>query len=133
MNTENSRQIDELAAKITALLDQGTQELDSKTAEKLLTARKEALAHFQDAPQHALAPATAGRFGRLLEPFNHNFRAGFVLLALLASLAGFVAWQTFGQQGSEIAEIDEALLTDELPINAYLEKGFDSWVKRHAR
>lgn len=133
MNTENPHQNDELAAKIAALLDQGTQQLDRKTAEKLLTARKEALAHFQDAQQHAWAPVMAGRFGRLLEPFNFNMRAGVVLLALLASLAGFVAWQTLGQQGSEIAEIDEALLTDELPINAYLEKGFDSWVKRHAR
>jgi len=25
------------------------------------------------------------------------------------------------------------LLTDELPLNAYLDRGFDSWLKRSAR
>ena len=136
MKTKNLLQNDELAAKIAALLDQGTQEIDSKTADKLLAARKEALAHFRQEAEYAWMPAVAGRggrLGRLLEPFNHNLRAGFFLIALLLTLGGFVAWQTFGQQGSEIAEIDEALLTDELPINAYLEKGFDSWVKRYTR
>jgi Protein of unknown function (DUF3619) len=136
MNLKENNQIDAndaLAAKIAALLDQGTQELDSNTAEKLLAARKEALAHFQQEPAHAWVPVAAGRAGRLFEPFSHNLRAGLVLLAVLAPLCGIVAWHTFGQQGSEIAEIDEALLTDELPINAYLEKGFDSWVKRHTR
>ncbi len=133
MTVENIRKNDEFASKIAALLQESTQELDSMTAEKLLLARKEALAHFADAPQEAWAPVAAGRFGRLLEPFSHNLVAGVALLALLVSLAGLVAWQTFGQQGSEIAEIDEALLTDELPINAYLEKGFDSWAKRQTR
>lgn len=136
MKMQNLQQNEELAAKIAALLDQSTQELDSKTADRLLAARKEALAHFTEEPVHAWASVSEGRtglLGRLFEPFNHNLRAGFVLIALLVSLAGFVAWQTFGQQGSEIAEIDEALLTDELPINAYLEKGFDSWVKRYTR
>lgn len=118
------------------LLNQGTRELDAATASKLLHARKEALAHFQQRPTYAWVPeragASAGRLGvgRFIEPFSHKMRAGFVLLALLTSLAGVVTWQTFSQQGSEIAEIDEGLLTGELPINAYLDKGFDSWLKR---
>jgi hypothetical protein len=32
-----------------------------------------------------------------------------------------------------LAEVDAGLLTDELPINAYLDKGFDSWLKRSSR
>ena len=124
-------EVNAMAAKIAALLDQSALDIDSKTVDKLLAARKVALAHFQQGPERAWVPEVAGRAGRLFEPFSHNLRSGFVLLAVLVSLCGFVAWQTFGQQGSEIAEIDAALLTDELPINAYLEKGFDSWVKRH--
>jgi hypothetical protein len=30
----------------------------------------------------------------------------------------------------EAEEIDSALLTSELPINAYLDQGFDAWLKR---
>ena len=130
----NIQQDHELAEKIVRLLNHGTAQIDAKTAAKLLAARKEALAHFQREPKHAWAPEwvteAVGRVGLVSEPFSYNLRAGFVLLALLASLAGAVAWQTMAQQGSEIADIDEGLLTDELPINAYLDKGFDSWLKR---
>ena len=66
----------------------------------------------------------------MAEPFNHNLRAWFVLLALLTTLAGAVAWQSFSAQDTEIADIDEGLLTSELPINAYLDRSLDSWLKR---
>ena len=132
----NTLQDHELAEKIVSLLNQGTRQLDSETTDKLLAVRKEALAHFQEKPAHVWAPewasTMAGRVGLFSERFSYNLSAGFALLALLTSLAAVVAWQTLGQQGqgSEIAEIDEGLLTDELPINAYLDKGFDSWLKR---
>jgi hypothetical protein len=126
-----TNQDDELAGKIVALLDEGAARLDDPIAAKLLAARKEALAHYQQEPAHVWGPAwVTVAAGRLAEPFGSNLRAGLVLLALLASLAGFVAWQSFGQQGSETADIDQALLTDELPINAFLDKGVDSWLKR---
>jgi hypothetical protein len=134
MNTQQDHDL--LAQKIVGLLDQSTRELEAPTAEKLLAARKEALAHYHEKPVHSWAPEWAGsgllgRLGRASEPFSHNTRAGFAVLALLACLAAVVAWQTLGQTSSEIADIDEGLLTDELPINAYLDKGFDSWLKRH--
>lgn len=132
MNTMNPQQELELAQKIAALLKQDAAQIDDPIAEKLLAARKKALAHFPDAPAHAWSPVAAGGVGRLFEPFTHSLRAGLLLLALLAALGGVVAWHTASQQGSEIADIDTGLLTDELPINAYLDKGFDSWVKRHA-
>ena len=140
MNTQQDHQLDErplddkLAEKIASLLDQSTREIAAPTAAKLLAARKEALAHFQEKPAHAWASqlATNGFLGRIAEPFSHNLRARFVVMALLASLLGVVTWQTMSSQGSEIAEVDEGLLTDELPINAYLDKGFESWLKRHS-
>jgi hypothetical protein len=135
MNTQQDHDLEEkLAEKIAKLLDQSSREIDAPTAAKLLNARKEALAHFHEQSAHSWASQWAGHglLSRFAEPFNHNMRAGFVVLALLASLLAIVAWQAVGSQGSEIAEIDENLLTDELPINAYLDKGFDSWLKRHS-
>lgn len=127
----NINQENELAAKIAGLLNQAVHELDAQTSAKLLEARKEALAHFREKPAHAWVPAWAAvAVGRITEPFSQNLRVGFVLLALLLSLAGIVAWQSMSQSGNDVAELDEALLTDELPINAYLDKGFDSWLKR---
>ncbi|HTD91927.1 MAG TPA: DUF3619 family protein [Burkholderiales bacterium] len=126
-----TQQDHEFAKKIIELLDQDSQRIDAGTTAKLLKAREEALAHFQAKPTHTMVPAWAtAAVGRFAEPYSHNLRAGFVLLVFLASLAAVFAWQTLGQQSSEIADIDEGLLTDELPINAYLDKGFDSWLKR---
>jgi len=127
----NTQQDHELAQKVAKLLDQGTQQLDADITSKLLKARKQALAHFNEQPERSWASSwVAEGASRLSEPFSHNLRAWFALLALLAMLAGAIAWQSFGTQGSEIADIDEALLTSELPINAYLDRSFDSWLKR---
>ncbi len=127
----NTQQDHELAEKIARVLDQGTQQLDAGTASKLLEARKQALAYFNEQPARSWAFewATLG-VTRMAEPFSYNLRALAVLLALLASLAGAVAWQSFSTQSSEIADIDEGLLTSELPINAYLDRSLDSWLKR---
>ena len=54
------------------------------------------------------------------------------LAALLLGLMGVVYMQTNGVM-SAIADIDLGLLTDELPLDAYLDKDFDSWLKRSSR
>ncbi len=127
----NPQQDHELAEKIAALLNEGTQQLNTRTTAKLLDIRKQALAHFNEQPVRSWAPewATQGA-ARMTEPFSHNLRALALLVTLLVSLAGAVAWQSFSTQGSEIADIDEGLLTSELPINAYLDRSIDSWLKR---
>ncbi len=127
----NTKQENEFAAKLADILNQGARAMDAQTAAKLLDARKEALAHFREKPAFVWAPTWASSaVGRIAEPFSHNLRAGFVLLAFLACIAGGIAWQSMGPQSSEVAELDQALLTDELPINAYLDKGLDTWLKR---
>lgn len=129
---ENTQQDHELAEKIAKLLNEGTQQLDVGTAARLLEARKNALGHFNEQPQPAwtLELATQGA-SRLVEPFS-DMRTWAVLLALLFTLAGAMTWQAFSTQGSEIADLDEGLLTSELPINAYLDRSIDSWLKRPA-
>ena len=41
----------------------------------------------------------------------------------------FDYWNT-EQQASEIAELDSALLGSDLPVDAFLDKGFENWLKR---
>jgi hypothetical protein len=50
-------------------------------------------------------------------------------IALIVSLAAIYTWQQ-NQRVAEVAEIDAMLLTDELPIDAYLDRGFQNWLKK---
>jgi hypothetical protein len=54
------------------------------------------------------------------------------MAALVLGLSG-VVYMHGGSVASEIADIDAGLLTDELPLDAYLDQGFDSWLKRYSR
>ena len=129
MNTPSDH---ELALKIARVLDQGVNELDSPLARRLLDVRKEALAHYKEQRAPAWAPAWAGAAAaRVSEPHHYNFRVLAATVAFIAALACALAWQSLTQGGSEIADVDAGLLTDDLPINAYLDRGFDSWLKRH--
>ncbi len=50
-------------------------------------------------------------------------------IALLVSFAAIYTWQQ-NQRVAEVEEIDALLLTDELPIDAYLDRGFQNWLKK---
>lgn len=55
-----------------------------------------------------------------------------MLLPMAVLIFGMVAinhWRDF-QVAAEIEEIDTAVLTGDLPLDAYLDKGFDAWLKR---
>lgn len=125
----------ELARTIVQHLDYGADHLDQATRERLLTARKNALSHYEEQPVPAWVPAWAGQaVARFTEHRLFNARSLVVVAAVLTTFAGAIAWQTMNAgNGSDIADIDAGLLTDDLPINAYLDKGFDSWLKRSLR
>ena len=50
---------------------------------------------------------------------------------LAISLGSIYTWQQ-NQRAKEVEEIDALLLTDDLPIDAYLDRGFQNWVKKRA-
>ena len=55
-----------------------------------------------------------------------------LLLPMAVLILGLIAvnqWRD-SQLAAEIEEIDAAVLTSDLPIDAYLDKGFDAWLKR---
>ena len=51
------------------------------------------------------------------------------LLGLALAVIGVTYWNNY-EQAAENEEIDSALLADELPINAYLDRGFHVWLEQ---
>jgi len=123
----------ELARSIVRHLDYGVDQLDPAVRERLLTARKTALSRYREQPATVTGLAWAGQVGaRLTNQHFYNFRHLAAISALVLGLVCVAYWQSVGTTNS-YAEIDSDLLTDELPFNAYLDQGFDSWLKRSPR
>jgi hypothetical protein len=125
-------QQDELASRIVKLLDEGSGELTAAQRDRLARARRLALSRHQARAEPALVPAWAGSFSQLTEQSLFGVRYVIPLAALVLGLIGVVYVHTGGVP-SAIADIDAGLLTDELPISAYLDQDFDSWLKRSSR
>ena len=125
-------QEDELALRIARLLDEGSGGLTPAQRERLAETRRVAVARAQAQAQPAPAPAWAGAISSFTERSVLGVRYLVPFAALLLGLLGVVYVNT-GSVSSEMAEIDAGLLTDELPINAYLDQGFESWLKRSSR
>jgi hypothetical protein len=128
-----SQQDHELAGKIVQHLDYGTEQIDQETAGHLLAARKSAMLHYRDKPAPAWGVAWVGHAGVRLGRHRSNARYLFAVAALVIGLVGAIYWKSRAAPANDIAEIDLNLLTDDLPINAYLDRGFDSWLKRSSR
>ncbi len=125
---------DELARRIITHLDAGADQLDAETRERLRSARDRALGRYR-APRlvPVLGLAWAGQaMARLSTHRISSVRNLLVVTLLVLALVGVAAWNAFAPS-NELADIDASLLTDELPINAYLDQGFDSWLKRAPR
>jgi hypothetical protein len=123
----------ELASRIVQHLDHGVDQLEPAVRERLLAARRLALSRSQERALPVIGLAWAGTVAARFA--EHRYASARYLIAismLVVALAAVLYWQSNGTS-NDIADIDSGLLTDELPINAYLDKGFDSWLKRSSR
>ena len=113
--------------KIKQELDRSL-DLEAGTLSRLRAAREQALARQRvTEPAFALAWVDAA-IGRLsASPASAGVAVAGA--ALILALVGIQYWQR-GPTVEEIAEIDAELLSSDLPINAYLDKSFDTWLKR---
>lgn len=116
------------AQKIAHMLDHGRDDISPAIAARLHAARTQALSH-QRQPVGALSLAGVGYWAG--DFLRAGMRTSALLLALLG-LGGTLYWDQY-MQADENEEIDSALLADELPINAYLDDGFQLWVDRSAQ
>ncbi len=120
----------ELASKIVHRLEAGLGTMKQGTAYQLQSARQAALDRYREAPQPVFGLAWAGDIAFRVSNNRHFNARNLVALALLVlSLIGVTYWQIV-VQANDIAEIDASLLTDDLPINAYLDNNFEAWLKR---
>jgi hypothetical protein len=96
-------------------------------AERLRAARLRALERQRPEPVLGLAWADS-LLGRLGGWSGFSLRLLAPVTALAIALAAVYTWQQ-NQRAAEFEEIDAQLLTDELPIDAYLDRGFQNWLK----
>jgi hypothetical protein len=120
---------EQFARQICRVLDRGTQELDPGIVERLRATREQALQR-----QHffVAAPAIVGAGGTALfggDDEKHPLRTLFAIVALLLGVSMAYYWNGFNQ-ASENEAIDSALLADDLPPNAYLDRGFQAWLEK---
>jgi hypothetical protein len=124
-----SRQ-EQFARQICHVLDQGTADLDHGITERLRAARERAL---QRQPVAAFSPSIVSAGGTAVlgggEDDKHPLRTLLAMLALLLGVSVAYYWNGFSQ-ASENEVIDTALLADDLPPNAYLDKGFQAWLEK---
>jgi hypothetical protein len=123
------------ARRVVARLDVALDELSGERLERLAISRKLAL-RAQKSARPALAAlrrtAFAGTAGTLSFPQGRG-RAGLgigLMAIVLACLFGI--FQVEQQRRiEELADIDSALLSDDLPISAYADHGFNAYLKQN--
>ena len=126
---------DIFAKKITTYLDQGVADLKAGTAYTLQLARTEALARLADPARatqaHVAVAGAVDGTGTMTGGRGMGGRGWLWLGIALIVAAGFgyQQWQAY-QQLTDIEETDAAILSSELPIDAYLDRGFQNWLKR---
>ena len=124
---------EELASRIVQHLNQGLGTIKQGTLYQLQSARKAALDRYRDAPQPVLGMAWAGNLAsRVSQNRYFNARNVLALGLLVLSLIGITYWQLV-VQANDLADVDANLLTDDLPINAYLDTNFEAWLKRSSQ
>ena len=121
------------ARQICRVLDNGADELDAGIAERLRAARERALAH-QATAVGAVAIVDAGGTALQMggDDTRHPLRTTLSILALLLGVVLTYYWNAMDEATAN-EEIDSALLADDLPPNAYLDKGFHAWLEKNSR
>jgi len=127
---------EEFAKKLTGYLDGSAADLKAGTVYRLQLARQAALARLAE-PQRETAmqftPAMAGAgAGTTSSGGGTGFRTGlkFWIGVFLIAGAGFgyQQWQAYHEL-TDLEETDAAILASDLPIDAYLDRGFQNWLK----
>jgi hypothetical protein len=129
---------DSFERKIVAALDAGAAGLRAGTAYRLQQARAQALARLaqpERATQMRLTPAFAGGpsgGGSTGSRAVWSRRTLWIGIAFVIAMGiGYQQWRAW-QQVAELEEVDTAILTSDLPIDAYLDRGFQNWLKQLA-
>ena len=121
----------QFGSKIKHLLDRSADGLDARVQGRLAAARATALARIGQVRTEAVLAGAGGGTAGGSRPLvlQAKFWIGIAIIA--AAGFGWQQWQAF-QQVRETEEIDAQILTSDLPIDAYLDRGFQVWLKTGA-
>ena len=130
---------DRFARNVTARLSEGSATLPHDISERLRVARMQALAHRKQVVMRSatvVASQNGGSaaltFGSQHDNDNPSWWTRFaVLLPLVALVVGLLTIYVVQNdlRAVELAEVDTALLTDDLPTVAYTDPGFVEFLK----
>lgn len=119
----------QVAQHVISLLDSSAADINNVTAERLLAARNNAVAKLaaqqtQTSQQHGNALVMlGGSFNRLFE----QHRLGMSALIVAGMLLAFFTAQEYTTHES-LERGDAFLLASDLPPEAYVDQGFDTWL-----
>lgn len=131
----------EFARQMRRALDENAASIPTATVDRLAAARRAALARKK--PDAVSAPVFVPSFAGVGMPGGmppvelpqrrrsplRRFALAWPLVALVVSLVGIAYWED-QQRTAELADIDAAMLSDDLPLNAYLDHGFNAYLSR---
>lgn len=128
----NAKQIN-FAFRVRHALNEHLDTLPAATTDRLAAARAQALARKKaDTPRRATAISTAfaGGGGSLFgDRLSWLARMGIAIPMLVVAAGIFALYQAeYEQRISDVAEMDAMVLADELPLNAYLDNGFNAYL-----
>lgn len=132
----------EFANKITGYLDSGAAGMRAGTVYRLQQARAHALARLGERTAsetrlaHALVGVPGGGTGAGGSSLRKRGWLAFgVILIAAAVFLGYEQWRSYQstQNTREIAELDVQILTSDLPIDAYVDRGFQTWLTNFQR
>ncbi len=136
----------QIAQRLRIALDESTERLPYRVTHRLQTARQAALGRMpraeapRTAPARAVHLAFAGAGAVAAQSTSGGgprdgaplwWRAAFAVIPALVIVVGLMAisvWSDF-DAADETADVDLAVLTDDLPISAYADRGFGVYLK----
>jgi hypothetical protein len=141
MNTQWEARDTQFAYKVRHALDLNLDRLPESTAQRLAAGRALALSrrkHAAPLTQAHYLPRLAGAIGGAMSAAPHNDKHALfawlgrlgVALPILLGIVLFVGMYQSEESSriNELAEIDSAILSDELPLAAYLDHGFKAYL-----
>ena len=129
MNNEPEFNEPQFGNRVRHLLNQAAP-LDATIAAKLRAAREAALEHRKPESAGGLT-WMGGVLARIGGVRGLSLRLVMPLVVLAIGFAGVYTWEQ-RQRAAEVEELDALVLTGDLPIDAYLDRGFEAWLKKRA-
>lgn len=125
----------EFTYKVRQHLQCGLDDIDALTSEKLAQFKSQALASVKNQKSERIALPQFAFFNASESSLGSGWKEKLsIFLPLLFLILGLVTLESLTQVNhiQNIADIDTAVLTDDLPLDAYLDRGFEQFVLHEA-